>query len=100
MRERLIELLSNLDVYNCEECQNCPSFKYNLECDDNCFTAKVADYMLAMGVTVVVRGRWIDNCCYNTCSACGNSIHAWNDDGDLQEFSYCPNCEVNMKDGE
>ena len=54
---------------------------------------------LAADVAPVVHGRWIDNCCYNTCSACGNSVHAWNDDGDLQEFSYCPNCGARM-DGE
>ena len=47
MRERLIQLIRNLDVYNCEECQNCPSFKYNLECDDTCFATKVADYLIS-----------------------------------------------------
>lgn len=99
MRERLIELLNNLDVYNCEECQNCPSFKYNLECDDNCFTAKVADYMRAMGVTFVVHGRWgeldydFDEDKYTKpCSNCGYKSTEY-----LK--SYCPYCGARM-DGE
>ena len=51
----------------------------------------------AADVAPVKRGRWVDNCCYNTCSICNKSVHAWNDDGDLQEFSYCPNCGANME---
>lgn len=54
----------------------------------------------AADVAPVVHGRWIDNCCYNTCSACGDFIHARNDDGDLQEFSYCPNCGARMDGAE
>lgn len=51
-REKLINILVNLDTYNCEECQNCASFKYDLPCDDNCFCEKTTDYLIDKGVTV------------------------------------------------
>ena len=51
----------------------------------------------AADVAPVKRGRWVDNCSYNTCSICNKSVHAWNADGDLQEFSYCPNCGAKME---
>lgn len=72
-------------------CARCGAREINA-CSDECevFSAPAAD------VVEVVHGRWVDNCCYNTCSVCGNSVHAWNDDGDLQEFNYCPNCGAKM----
>ena len=47
-------------------------------------------------VVEVRHGKWVKNSCYNTCSVCKEYTHAWNDDGDLQEFAYCPNCGAKM----
>lgn len=55
-REKLIDILVNLDTYGCEECQKCASFKYDLPCNDKCFCEKTADHLLANGVTIQ---RWI-----------------------------------------
>lgn len=57
----------------------------------------IADHLIASGVTVRKTGRWIDNCCYNTCSVCQKSVHVWNDDGDMQNFDFCPNCGARME---
>ena len=57
----------------------------------------IADHLIAHGVMVRKTGRWIDNCCYNTCSVCQKSVHAWNDDGDMQNFDFCPNCGAKME---
>lgn len=46
-RDKLVELIKNLDVYSCDECQNCDCYKYDLECCDSCFSGKVADYIIA-----------------------------------------------------
>ena len=50
-------------------------------------------------VVEVRRGKWIENSCYNICSVCEKYVHAWNDDGDLQEFAYCPHCGAKMDGG-
>lgn len=50
-RGKLAELIKNLDVYSCDECQNCDCYKYGLDCSDSCFSWKVADYLIANGVT-------------------------------------------------
>lgn len=55
MHEQLTALIKNLDVYNCEECKQCPSYKYDLRCDDDCFAGKLADYLISNGVVPVVR---------------------------------------------
>ena len=55
MRERLTALLTDLDVYNCEECRNCGSYRYDVECDEKCFCGKVAEYLLSHNVAPVVR---------------------------------------------
>ena len=47
-------------------------------------------------VVEVRHGKWIENFCYNICSVCEKYVHAWNDDGDLQEFAYCPHCGAKM----
>lgn len=44
----------------------------------------------------VKHGRWVSQCCYNTCSACGVSICMWDDDGYIQNFAYCPKCGAKM----
>lgn len=59
----------------------------------------IADHLLSHGVTVREPGRWIDNCYYNTCSVCQKSVHVWNDDGDMQNFDFCPNCGAPMNGG-
>ena len=47
-------------------------------------------------VVEIRHGKWIESSCYNICSVCEKYVHAWNDDGDLQEFAYCPNCGAKM----
>ena len=53
----------------------------------------------AADVVEVRHGKWIENSCYNICSVCEKYVHAWNDDGDLQEFAYCPHCGAKMDGG-
>lgn len=46
----------------------------------------------------VKHGRWNRENDYNTCSVCGKSVHVFNDDGDKQNFTYCPNCGARMEE--
>lgn len=55
MREKLTRILLELDVYSCDECQNCDAFKYSLHCDDECFCRKVADWLIERNVVPVTR---------------------------------------------
>ena len=50
-REKLADILENLDTYGCAERQNCAMLRYGLECDDRCFAEKTADYLIAHGVS-------------------------------------------------
>ena len=44
----------------------------------------------------VQHGRWIEDCCYNTCSLCGNYFDRYDDGGYYQDFDYCPKCGAKM----
>lgn len=55
-REKLADILENLDTHGCAECQNCAMLRYGLECDDRCFAEKTADYLIAHGVST---STWI-----------------------------------------
>lgn len=47
-------------------------------------------------VQEVKHGRWIQWRCYNTCSCCNNYVNQYDDELDMQNFSFCPNCGAKM----
>ena len=49
-----------------------------------------------IGVEPVRHGRWVEDCCYNTCSLCGNYFDRYDDGGYYQDFDYCPKCGAKM----
>ena len=44
----------------------------------------------------VRHGRLVEDCCYNTCSLCGNYFDRYDDGGYYQDFDYCPKCGAKM----
>ena len=109
MHEKLTQLMKDLDVYNCAECQNCESYKYGLDCDDDCFCGKVADYLIAADVVERKRGEWVDTGFENStgkiyvCSACNKTNNPNKKDVELgrtkEKPDFCPNCGADMRGG-
>lgn len=48
-------------------------------------------------VREIRRGRWIETKWYNTCSCCGKCVHQYDDDGEIQEFAFCPHCGAELE---
>lgn len=89
--------LIDADALRKVHCEDCNYEEQEMcKSDPICATLMWLDEAPTIEAEPVKHGRWVDNGCYNTCSVCENSIHAWNDDGDLQEFAYCPNCGAKM----
>ena len=94
-REKLIDILVNLDTYGCEECQKCASFKYDLPCNDKCFCEKTADHLIANGVVVREKGEWkpVENWSDCVCSKCDwMYVGFW-----ASDWNFCPNCGADMR---
>lgn len=43
------------------------------------------------------RGRWIAWTCHNECSCCSKYVHLYDDDGEAQNFAFCPYCGAEME---
>lgn len=49
-------------------------------------------------VREIKRGWWFEETCYNVCSCCGRYVHRYDDDGEIQNFAFCPHCGAEMED--
>ena len=88
MKDRLIDLLINADVYDSYECKLCTKEDY---CD-YCNAEKLADHLIKNGVVPVVRccdckhrqeNPDIDNTCYLTCNK------TYGIQGTIEPDDYC-----------
>ena len=95
-REKLIELIRSgvacpidRDPFG-ESCKGCP-YEDVTDCDFE----RLADALIANGVTVRERGRWEDVALRFTqvkekCNVCGGIVYA-------HGFNFCPNCGADMR---
>lgn len=62
---------------------------------------KVADYLIASGVTILERGEWKKNPYSYECSLCGNALSVdYAEDYDAVEdwdLKFCPYCGADMR---
>ena len=77
MRDRLIDLLINADVYDSYECKRCTKEDY---CD-YCNAEKLADHLIKNGVVPVVRCK--------VCKHCDHFYPRCDKDGTLEEMYSC-----------
>lgn len=54
---------------------------------------KLADHLLANGVTIQKHGRWLGEPGYFKCSCCGK----YGGDCGYETSAYCPNCGAKME---
>lgn len=81
-RKNIIELLAALD--GC-----CLDVKEDVE--------RVADYLIAHGVTMQKHGRWLDGRCTNCAE---EALEYVDEEGDWIVYTtdYCPNCGADMRE--
>ena len=87
---------------NCKDCihnEVCYRREVCNDIEEQIIKLGCMDFIARADVVEVRRGKWIENSCYNICSVCEKYVHAWNDDGNLQEFAYCPHCGAKMDGG-
>lgn len=79
MREKLIELIVEAVP----------------PCYSDVFACRISDHLIANGVTVRERGRWIQDTPFAcVCSVCNQERYGLaNDSGD----NFCPNCGADMR---
>ena len=94
-REAVHRLVRSLNKYTWKNPDK-PKYRTTVDIDDVQFGI---DKIPTADVVEVRHGKWIENSCYNICSVCEKYVRAWNDDGDLQEFAYCPHCGAKMDGG-
>jgi formylmethanofuran dehydrogenase subunit E len=85
-RKRLVEILESAES----------AFYWNSS--DKTFVEKIADYLIANGVTIQKHGRWEEYVNIKgvvRCSECNDTYiyREWVDEG---KWYYCPNCGANM----
>ena len=100
MRDRLIELIQNADIYDSLECKICSEPDDYCKC---CYANKFADYLLANGVVVQQKAKWkikrdCDDFEYIMCSRCKEEFYP--SDSCVVDITpnYCPNCGAKMKE--
>ena len=101
-REKLIELLGDVAIKSKDLCLSygdwgCGDCPYQKDDAKGCRYAIMADLLIANGVTVQKKGKWIDH----ACSCCGkvNPTLDMNDWGDYvsENTNYCGNCGADMR---
>ena len=105
VHEKLTQLMKALDVYNCDECQNCGAYKYGLVCDDDCFCGKVAAYLIGNDVVERKHGEWVIKNGRIVCDQCEEMLAVCPNRDQLNDIllelkeieKFCYNCGADMR---
>lgn len=98
-REKLIELIYEGKMKRIDICANnedCSLCEHDAD-GEYCCDGVVADHLIANGVVVREKGKWVKRCLigcepFYECSVCGK-LHD-------QDYNYCNNCGADMRKGE
>lgn len=97
--EGMTKFILELDTYNCEECDKCDKWQYEDQCDDVCFSKKVAEALYNAGYRKQKHGTWYhgteNGVVYARCSACGRKMNY-----SCYGYAYCSLCGARMDGAE